>query len=439
MSLLTLLLYEWKHFSRSPFKVVAVILFVLAGIYALHNGADLYHEQVKEIERIKAHNEKRKQETLAFYEQGKKGPDDRPWVDVNTPFWAIWYAVPTHFKEPSPAMVYSIGQSEQYGFYKQVTFQSSPYDADMAEEIANPERLQSGTLDFSFVLLYLLPLLLLILLYNLRGAEADMKFLPLIQVQIGSKGGWLLARIGFYFSLLVLILMALMLYGASLTGVFPDASDSFGKILLLLLLYLSLWTGLYFLVIRTGKGSVTNTLKMAGLWLVFSFVIPAIVHQWVSIRHPVNLMTDWIDAKRDERNKMYDQPDSVLQAKLNALFPEILESPLMRDSIRKNLALNRSATAMANELLKNSLHPIERDNAAKNAFIRRTYCFNPTTFFQNQLNALSHTHYQDYQDYREEIQVLIDKQIGILVLDTWYDVRVDKKKYLEYQQKLSTS
>ena len=98
-------------------------------------------------------------------------------------------------------MVYSIGQAEQYGFYKRVTFWASPYDADMAEEIANPERLQTGTLDFAFVLLFLLPLLLLILLYNIKSAEAEQGFLPLIEVQTASKNAWLLARMSFYFLL----------------------------------------------------------------------------------------------------------------------------------------------------------------------------------------------------------------------------------------------
>ncbi|MEL6864071.1 MAG: hypothetical protein AAFP19_06620 [Bacteroidota bacterium] len=49
MKNLSLFFYEWKHFVRSPFKVVALLLFVLAGLYGLHNGANLYHEQMAQI------------------------------------------------------------------------------------------------------------------------------------------------------------------------------------------------------------------------------------------------------------------------------------------------------------------------------------------------------------------------------------------------------
>ena len=81
-------------------------------------------------------------------------------------------------------MVFSLGQSEQYGYYKRVTNWSSTFDNDLAEEIANPERLAMGTLDFNFVLIYLTPILLIILLFNIGGLEKDLNFDNLIYVCI---------------------------------------------------------------------------------------------------------------------------------------------------------------------------------------------------------------------------------------------------------------
>ena len=51
-----------------------------------------------------------------------------------------------------------LGQSEQYGYYKRVTNWSTTYDSDLAEEIANPERLAIVSLDFNFVFTYLSPI-----------------------------------------------------------------------------------------------------------------------------------------------------------------------------------------------------------------------------------------------------------------------------------------
>ena len=371
MKSLNIFLYEWKHFIRNPFKIVAVLLFVIAAVYGLHNGASLYQQQTTEIEKIHEQVNEDKSKYLNMYEEGKLVDENRPWIDMSTPFWAIWWTPTYHLKTPSPAMVYSIGQAEQYGFYKRVTFWASPYDADMAEEIANPERLQIGTLDFAFVLLFLLPLLLLILFYNIKSAEAEQGFLPLIEVQIPSKNSWLLARILFYLLLVTAVISGLLVYGATLTDVFETASNAFVQMLLYSLLYLIFWSLIFFFVLKRGNSILGNTLQMVGVWLLFAFVVPAIVHQSVSIAKPANLMTDFIEV-RDKQEDLYAN-DSLFKQKLIDLFPEIINSPVYQDSTKINVARNQSASALVNELKKESIAPIEKENQKKNRLIKATY------------------------------------------------------------------
>ena len=431
-------LYEGRHLLRSPFKLVALFLFTAAALYGLHLGSALFHRQHAEIERILVDTQEERQTYLAYYEEGKQGPEDRPWVNFNTPFWAVWYSYVHHFKQPSPAMVYSIGQAEQYGYYKRVSFWASPLDSDMTQEIANPERLQSNSLDYSFVILFLQPVLLLILLYNLKSSEAEQGLLPLIEVQAGSKGWWLGSRVLFYTTLLIALNIGLLLYGAVLTGVFAQAALAFWSILLHSILYLSLWTALFYLILRIGKTVLANTLMMAGLWLLFAFIIPAGVYQGLSILKPANLMTEFIDATRDDRNEMFDQPDSILQQQLFALFPAIAESPVAKDSLEINRARNQSASALANELAKASIEGIEKESKDKNEMIQRSFWFNPVILFQNRFNSISETHYDDYEKYRGEIHALIDKQIRVMVHDNWNAVEVDKEKFQEYVEELSS-
>ncbi|MEM6803655.1 MAG: DUF3526 domain-containing protein, partial [Bacteroidota bacterium] len=405
MKFSTVFLYEWKHFIRSPFKLIAMMLFIIASIYGLHNGAALFEKQSGEIEKIEEKIAEEQQKWLSDYEKGEKGPQDRPWVDLSEPFWAVWLSQVYHFKKPSPALVYNIGQAEQYGFYKDVNFGGSTYDADMAEEIANPERLQSGTLDFAFVALYLLPLLLLIFLYNIKGAEADKGFLSLIYSQTAKEQPWLLARVSFYGAVLFALMLALMLYGSLLTGVFSAASSTFLPIFYWLSLYLLFWLLLYTLILHYGNRSLGNTLKMLGLWLLFAFIVPATVHQWVSIEEPASLMTEFIDAKRDETEKLFEEEETVIKTRIRELYPELKTGG---EGEEKSIPINESATALSNELVKKSIKGIEARNERRNQLIRLSYWFNPLTFMQNKLNQLSETHYEDYKNYRDEIQVMID-------------------------------
>lgn len=436
MRILNVLLFESKHFIRSPFKIMAVLLFAVAGVYGLHKGASLFHKQEAEVDKIKQQVTEARQEIVEDnYQKGNLVPENRPWIDYSTPYWAIWYSSQYHFKEPSPAIVYSIGQGEQYGFYKRITFWASPYDADLAEEIANPERLQTGTLDFAFALLFLMPLVLLVLLYNLKSAETEQGFMPLIEVQSPSKDTWLFLRMSFYVLLLLMVIGGLLVYGATLTDVFAESVNAFGSMLLYSSAYLIFWSVLYFFVVRKSKSTLGSTLKMSAVYLLLVFIIPATVHQLLSIRHPTNLMTEVIDV-RDQRQELYEQPDNVIQTELSGLFPEIIRSPAHQDSAKRASARNRSISALVNELMKAGIQPIEKENQAKNAFIKSTFWFNPVSFFQNRFNATTQTHFSDYQNYRDEIQGLIDKQIRTMVLDTWNEVKVDQEKYREYYERL---
>lgn len=433
MRSLNIFLYEWKHFVRSPFKIIAVLLFIVASVYGLQNGAALYKKQNAEIERINIAAETEREAILSYFENNEKGPENKPWIDVTTPFWAIYNTPTYHFKKPSPTIVYNIGQTEQYGFYKAISTSSSPYDADMAKEIANPERIQSGTLDFSFVVLFLLPLLLLILLYNIKGQEAEQGFLPLVFVQTGSKNWWVLSRTAFYAMLILFVLFGLLLYGAMLTNVF-STDMAFWNVFLWIIIYLIFWVVLYFLILKYGKNTVSNTLQMIGIWLLFAFIIPAAIQQWISIEKPTNLMIDIIDAKRDKTDEIYDQASEITDSQLFNLYPNLKQTDIATDTTRIKNARRRSITALINIAIKDATATVEEDNESKNELISNTYWFNPLTFFQNKLNTISETHYDDYQAYRNDIQNMVDKRIEIMLLDIWNDVKVDKMKYLEYDK-----
>ncbi len=436
---LSIFVYEWKHFIRTPFKVVALLLFVIAGVYGLHNGADLFHEQAGEIEKLRQKAFGEKAELLGYYEKGESGPAERPWVDVASPYWAIWYTPVYHFKSPDPAIVYNIGQSEQYGFYKRVTFWSSPYDADMAEEIANPERLQFGRLDFGFVVIYLLPLLLLILLYNIKGEEHDNGYIAIVEMQSRSIKTWLFARVAFYAVVAFASLMLMFLYGGVLTDVFANTNVSISGIVLLLLSYVLFWSIAYFFILSYGRGTTANTLMMAGVWLLLTFIVPATVYQFVSIQKPATLMTDLIDAKGDDRQQLFDQPDDTLRSMLFERFPDIKNSPIAADSTRITRVLNRSVSSLANELLKESIARIEEANHERNTLISLSYWFNPVSFFQDRFNSLTETHYRDFAAYRSELQTLIDQQIELLVPELWKDAKVNQEVWSGYNSRLQNA
>ena len=179
---LSIFLFEYKHFIRNKAKLFSYIFFMLLCIFSIYNGYEIMHKQLNTITEIKDKQELEFNKIIEWFEN-EKGPDDKPWVDIEDPYWSIRYTPSYVVKMPSVLFPLGIGQSEQFGFYKKVNRWSSSFDTDMVEEISNYERLINGNIDFSFLIIFLLPILLIILTYNINGLEKDLNFNKLISIQ----------------------------------------------------------------------------------------------------------------------------------------------------------------------------------------------------------------------------------------------------------------
>tara|TARA_Y100000590_G_scaffold339101_1_gene386522 strand:- start:553 stop:1869 length:1317 start_codon:yes stop_codon:yes gene_type:complete len=425
-------LIERLHLTRSTFKIISIVFYVIAVIYGCQNGYNLFKKHNKEIMSIQADYDEFIENMLVQYEEIENGTLDKPRRDPTIPYWAIWNTPSYAFKNPSSMMIFSLGQSEQYGYYKRVTNWSSTFDNDLAEEIANPERLAMGTLDFNFVLIYLTPILLIILLFNIGGLERDLKFDQLVYVNNISKKNWLLARFSFYFVLLNVILFFLLIPYGLLSGVFQNEGISFLKLSFLILIYLLIWFFIFYSINYQGKSSPDQALKMISIWLILCIILPGAFHQMASLRYSTNYMTDYLDVSRNQRYEVFEMPSDTLQAKLLKIFPKLQNTIYAADTSLNKGIVNRSISGLVNVLNKEVAQKIEKSNDDKNQFVKSYFILNPVIYFQNKINAFTKTDYYAYKKYRNHIQSIIDKKIDLILEDTWNNVNVNKGKYIQY-------
>jgi len=424
-----LFLYEFKHFSRSKTKVFSFLLFVIASFYALYSGFDLQNKQQKTLANIEQTRQEGITKVLTWYDEGKKGPADRSWIDITTPFWALWHTPTYSIKSPSPLLPLGIGQAEQYGYYKSVTTWSSVYDNDMVEELANPERLVNGNIDFSFLIIFLLPILMIILTYNINGLEKDLNFYKLIVIQSGSTQKWILARLSFYSTILIATVSVLILVVALMND---SLTSEVLALVLLSTLYIIIWTLLFYFIILKSHSSSSIAFKMISFWLIFCVLIPGAVHQLASLKYPANYMTDYLDANRKEAYEIYDLAPDTLSVLLKNIYPDLIKTEHGQDTLADEEIINNTVTAIVNQLNKTAIEKIEKQNEIKNKFIVSSYWYNPISFVQNKWNSLTATDYNAYQDYRNNIQKSIDKKIELLVYECWDKKKVDKETFTQY-------
>jgi len=428
MRFLNVFLYEFYHFRKSSAKAITYFIFVFASIYAIYNGFDLQNTQQDTIANITQENKIKISKFSNWFEKVSVKPEA---LDV------LGYIPSYAIKQPSPLLALGIGQAEQYGYYKTITNWSSTYDNDMVEEIANPERLVNGNIDFSFLIIFLLPVLLIILTYNIKGFEQDFNFDKLIRIQFGSIERWVFMRFVFYVLLLTFTVVFFILLVAIMNNVLLSYFFEISSLITLLIAYVFSFSAIfYFLVIRSS-GSSEIAFKMIATWLLICVIIPGSVHQLASIKYPVSYMTEYLDSNRKETYEVFDLPIDSLHTHLVKIYPALYTSDSIEGYEINQKNKRNIISAIVSHMNKKAIDKIEKQNDAKNKFIRSTYWFNPVSFMQNKWNRYTETDYDSYKEYRMSVQKTIDKKIRLVIFEPWYDRKVTNSVYKGYLKDLT--
>ena len=428
MRFFNVFLYEFHHFRRSTAKVLTYLIFVFACVYSIYSGFDLQNKQKATIEDIES---KQQQELLFVSNFFNKLTVLPAALDV------LGYIPISATKKPSPLMPLGIGQAEQYGYYKNITNWSSTYDNDMVEEIANPERLVNGNIDFSFLVIFLLPILIIIMTYNIRGLEQDFRFDKLIKIQYGSVSQWIFIRFSFYILLLLLTVIFFMVCVAVMNNAIGAYLFELTSLILLLVGYVLFFAAIFYFIVLRSYGSSTIAFKMISIWLLLCVIIPGAVHQFASIVHPAHYMTDYLDANREEAYEVFELPIDSVYLRLFKVYPDLSET-IHAKTNELNRDFRRNAiSAIVNNMNKIAIEKIEEKNSEKNQLIRATYWFNPVSYVQNQWNHYTATDYYSYRDYRIRIQETLDTKLRLLNFESWDERKVTVAIYENYLKELN--
>tara|TARA_Y100000589_G_C27194899_1_gene646343 strand:+ start:1466 stop:2788 length:1323 start_codon:yes stop_codon:yes gene_type:complete len=432
MKIFNLISFEFIHFIKNKSKFITYLVFIIACCYSIDNGFNLYNKHKLTIDEINKDQQKEIDNIFKIFDQGYNHPPDQPWIDLSNPYWLLNYVPVYAIKHPSSLLPLGLGQAEQYGFYKKIGNWSSTFDNDMVEEIANPERLVNGNIDFAFLIIFLLPVLLIILTYNIKVLEQEYKFDKLVIVQFGSVYKWVFFRLLFYVILLILT-TSIFIFGVSYVsgGIIDNlnATISLVKISCLYILFFSLI--FYFILIKSNTVT-SSAFKMICVWLIFCVIIPAAVHQFASIKYPVNYMTEFLDVNRKEAYEIFELPVDSLYDRLVEIHPNLHNTKHGLSDEINNTIISNTVSSLINQMNKNVINKIESDCQRKNHLIESTYLFNPVSFIQNKWNYFTNTDFYSYQLYRAQVQQLIDQKLDLLTEECWEEKEVNKVIYLKY-------
>ena len=196
--------------------------------------------------------------------------------------------------EPAPLVGLAVGQSDLAPAAYHVTTGAAAAQAPEARP-ASPFRLLVGGLDAAFVVLYLLPLLLLLVTFDLLAADRERGTLRLLlagPLRLSALAG---ARALVRGGLVLAAAVVLLTLAFALTG---GSAARFGLFVLATVLYGAFWIALAVAVNARAWPSATNAVVLAGAWLVLVVVVPALVHTAAGALYPPPARAAYVAAQR---------------------------------------------------------------------------------------------------------------------------------------------
>ena len=224
-------------------------------------------------------------------------------------------------KDPHPAAGLCLGQIDLFPVYYGFHIQALAKQLG-TNELANPMKLLAGNFDLSYVMVFLLPLVIVALFYNLYASEKEGGTLSLLKsgpialrvVLLGKALPRVLVILGLTASLLVL---GFILQGVSLA----DHSSLFFQWLLIIYGYSLLWILFMGVIVWLRQGSALSAILGLGSWLIFTIIAPALLNLFVSAQRPLPNRAELIHAVRNLNDKNWNTPKSFVFDRFYADHP----------------------------------------------------------------------------------------------------------------------
>lgn len=294
-----LLRHELRLFLRQRIAAAALLLMLFLSAAAVWTGMAEVSRQHDVIERIQP-------------QQADDIAAVRAWVSRDGDAGnAAYYSFHATWDEPSALAFAALGQRDVAPFVLRV--RALALESQIHEgENYNAEMALPGRFDWAFVLTYLAPLFLIVLLHDLKSGEREAGRLRILQVMTSGETLFWARRVGLRVGLIIAALCVPVVIGGLLSG-----ASGLGLLTLVALasLYMLVWAGVCLLVSRRGMGSVANAATLAASWLTLTLILPALALLVINSAFPVRQGVELTLAQREAVHGGWDKPkDATMQA-----------------------------------------------------------------------------------------------------------------------------
>jgi len=298
---------------------------------------------------------------------------------------------------PAPLPLLAIGQSDLSPGHESVVLWRLAAPADTRAELENPSHLLAGRFDLAFVLIWLFPLFLLALLYDLMAGDRESGTLRLALAQGISPGRWMAHR-ALARALPVLALAAL---ATLIAGFFVGSGGTFTRVALALAVVLAyglFWAALAVAVNAVARSAAGAATALGAAWVLLVLVAPTLLNVVVESLHPTPSRPELIAAGRQASGDAEKRGGELL----NSFYrdhPELAPSGQQADFAAQHLTV-QSEVGRALDPVREKF---DRQLALQQADVGRWRFVSPAIAAHEALTDLAGTGYWRHRAFREQV------------------------------------
>ncbi|MBT0962189.1 DUF3526 domain-containing protein [Denitromonas iodatirespirans] len=305
-----------------------------------------------------------------------------------------------------PLAPLAFGQSDLLPDHYRVSYRNKAtfmYDA----EIENPWSLLSGRFDLAFVLVYLLPLMICAMSYNLLSAEREQGILKLLMSQPLSLSALVLGKT--VVRLLPLLAIATLLPAAVLLALRPDvrAPDQLALLAgwsLLTTAYALFWFALAAAANLFGRSSATNAIVLIAAWVGLVLVAPVLLNVLVAALSPAPSRIALATETRLVTIQGLNRYNELLSTDYRYTDkPELLLPQQGRFDVPARLRAFYLIHRDVDHEIEGVLAAFDRQLAGQQALVDRLGWLSPAVIFHEALASLAGTGARRHQHFKRQI------------------------------------
>jgi ABC-2 type transport system permease protein len=383
-----LFLFELRHLVRERGTWVLMLIFGAALAYGMWNGAIV-------AERNRTTNLEFEEGVEDFRKQLRtylaQGPNPR---------LTLWAANQENgaraFLPAAPMPLLATGQSDLSPGHETFVLLKMNTAAGGRPELANPSHLLTGTFDLAFALVWLFPLLLLALLFDLMAGDRESGTLRLALSQGMTPWRWMLRR-AVARSLPMLALAVIATFVATYVGASNDSPSRQLLAMGIVLSYGLFWVVLAMAVNVVARSAAESATTLGAAWVAFVLVAPTLLNVAVESLYPTPSRPQLVAEARHAAAEAREQAD--LMDSFYKDHPELAP----KDKAMSYFAVSLTAEEKAGEAIAPVRESFDEQLEQQQIAVGRWRFVSPAIVMQEALTDLAGTGYWRYRAFREQV------------------------------------